>query len=380
MQHLQQSEQRSTTLLITESGDIKKENSNPTNLFNGNHGTNSTNKSKLSAGEAHPQLLAHLQAPNPSSQTTPLHMMLHPYSLLAPGGSPVNIGGHSPSPSSSNAQGLAGLHSEPITSSVISGHSNYRNNIQNVVNGTIYSQSGPHLVASLEEQKRLANESPNNRYQVHAAAVSHLKDKILKRMDSIENLSKECGGGSNGELPIVTQATNCGSVIVLNSASPNEIKTSYPTNVTGNSPTMVVSSQIGSSPPARVPPGNGGCSPQQPPPQHLPQQQQHSQASPPNLGYPGMLPPRYPPQFLHAYSSLPHVGGHLLPGYSQQLASLPQISTVNRTSVITSSLGKPPEPVDAPLNLTVKNDKNNLGLANFLNSQSISGLHHKESA
>ena len=139
-----------------------------------------------------------------------------------------------------------------------------------------------------------------------------------------------------GEIPIVTQTTNCGSVIVLNSASPNEIKTSYPTNVTGNSPTMVVTSQIGSSPPARVPPGSGGCSPQQPSAQHLPQQQQHSQASPPNLGYTGMLPPCYPPQFLHAYSSLPHVGGHLLPGYSQQLASIPQISTVNRTSVITT--------------------------------------------
>ena len=44
------------------------------------------------------------------------------------------------------------------------------------------------------------------------------------------------------------------------------------------------------------------------------------------------------------------------------------------------SLGKHPEPVDAPLNLTVKNDKNNISLANFLNNQPISGLHHKDSA
>lgn len=402
LQQLQQSEQCNSTRIVSESGDTKKENNTPTHVFNGNHSNSSSsnnNKSKLSAGEAHPQLLAHLQAPNPSSQTTPRHMMLHPYSVLAPGGSPVNLGGHNPSPSASSAHGLVGLHSEPITSSVISGHSNFRNNLQNVVNGTIYTQSTAHMVASLEEQKRLANESPNNRYQVHAAAVSHLKDKILKRMDSIENLSKECSDGSNGELPIITQTTNCGSVIILNSASPNEINTSYPSNATGNSPTMVVTSQIGTSPPARVPTGNGGCSPQQQH-QHLPpqqqqhlqqqqqqqhlqqqqQQQQHSQTSPSNLGYPGMLPPRYPTQFLHAYPPMPHVGGHLLPGYSQKLPSMQQMSGINRTSVITTSLGKSPESTDAPLNLTVKNDKSNISLAQFLSNQPISVLHQNDSA
>ncbi|GAB1606913.1 uncharacterized protein LOC115222994 [Argonauta hians] len=398
-QKLKQNDQRNSTYLATtDCNDIKKENLTPTptyNNSNSNSNNNSGSKSKLSAGEAHPQLLAHLQAPNPTSQTSSRYVLLHPFQILSSGSIPVNMhASASIAASSSNSmcsQTLNSLRSEPTTTSVLSNHciSSYRSNLSTLANGNLYSQSGQqavHIAMSPEEQKRMASDSSSNRYQVHAAAVSNLKDKILKRMDSYENLNKECS--INGDIPLTTNVTRCGSVIVLGNSNSNDGKITYSNNMTNNAPVIVSNQCLSSvSDDSCSVTGSsiigGGCSgssnSSNNKPQHSPtQQQHHSPASPNNINYSGMLTQsRYHQPFLHSYT--PMAPGHMLTGYNQQIAPLQQISTVNRTSVITSSIPKEPKHIDAPLNLTVKLEKQNGPSMNLLNCSPL-GLQQKETA
>ncbi|XP_060074252.1 ecdysone-induced protein 75B, isoforms C/D-like [Ylistrum balloti] len=93
-------------------------------------------KPKLSAGEAHPQLLAHLQSPNRAGLVN----------------MPLQLG----------SQGLPALNN----------------------NG---------LAAALARPPDLASEMPgrsNQKEQLHATTMFHLKDKLMRKYDSMENLQK----------------------------------------------------------------------------------------------------------------------------------------------------------------------------------------------
>ncbi|XP_033728455.1 uncharacterized protein LOC117317690 [Pecten maximus] len=191
-------------------------------------------KPKLSAGEAHPQLLAHLQSPNRAGM--------------------VNV------PLQLGSQGLP-----PLSSGV------YLNN-----NGLAAALSHP-------PDAEMASRG-NQKEQLHATTMFHLKDKLMRKYDSMENLHKI--GQNPGQ------------------ASDND------SNVeTSRNPSTT------ESPLTKSVPGFQG---------HMPV---NSQGQVPNTGMfgPGMYPNAMHPAFIGAAYSSMHTM-NMMPGYNQHLAGMQQIA------------------------------------------------------
>lgn len=236
-------------------------------------------KPKLSAGEAHPQLLAHLQSPNRAGL--------------------VNV------PLQLGQQGIPTLSSGA-----------YLNN-----NGLAAALSRP---PDTEMTSR-----GNQKDQLHATTMFHLKDKLMRKYDSMENLHKI--GHNPGQSSAENNATETSP---SNSESP--LTKSAAGGYQGHMPVHSTPGQV---------PGTG-------------------------MFGPGMYPNAMHPAFIGAaYSSM-----NMMPGYNQHLAGMQQLAQF---------YGQGPQvrfsPDGQPLNLTqAPHPSASLGVARGGNSISLEqAVEHK---
>lgn len=186
-----------------------------------------SDRPKLSAREAHPNLLAHLMnGGSAARQTSPLlpAVTAAPASLSS-ASVPVSFPWTVPSQLAcashshfqtqlfrqpfftSQSSGFSGL----VSSSSPSASSSLQAPSHQSVAPSCNSSANSSLPATFSSQTTSNSDqkSTNTKEEFHAAAVSHLKDKILRKYDSMENLSK-IGKDSPASLGGTSSNTNPG--------------------------------------------------------------------------------------------------------------------------------------------------------------------------
>lgn len=140
----------------------------------------SESKAKRSAKEAHPNLLAHLNSPAQVSAKQKQHPATSGLTSAATG-FPWQQQGQQPhffgKDNSSNVHGS--LQSSAIAAALA---------------------ANPQLLAGeskVEPKKTSSMADASNKEQFHAVAVSHLKDKLMRKFDSMENLHKMAGANNS---------------------------------------------------------------------------------------------------------------------------------------------------------------------------------------
>lgn len=125
-------------------------------------------KPKLSAVEKHPQLLAHLKAPNPNIQQ-------HTGFGFSPVVQPSNHQDHP----------ILNIPQRPLM--VVGGAQSIQSNTQDSHSKPDQGEIIKILGQPLDNSQVM---KLNTKEQFHATAVSHLKDKLMRKFDSMENLQK----------------------------------------------------------------------------------------------------------------------------------------------------------------------------------------------
>lgn len=159
-------------------------------------------KPKLSAVDKHPQLLAHLKAPNPTIQYRPYFS-----------GSRQVPGFVNPPPQGGGDKMKIEPQEQPK-------QINYTK--CPMVNNTLNTEN--ELTNGYVSNKNMMN--GEQREQFHAATVSHLKDKLLRKYDSMENLNKIGQNHTTFNDSIPNKVPSPGNSD-LNTVNPSQIPT-YP--------------------------------------------------------------------------------------------------------------------------------------------------------
>nr|KAG5713450.1 hypothetical protein BaRGS_024998 [Batillaria attramentaria] len=152
---------------------------------NSSDGSGSESKAKRSAKEAHPNLLAYLNSPSQASNSK----------QAPPPPAPPS------STSSPSAPGYAWHPSHPPSHP-------FNRDTSPGAHGTQSAASSAQQPSVLKMESRLGGSMPDigNKDLVHQVTVSHLKDKLLRKFDSMENLHKMVAG-SNSSVP--ASASDC---------------------------------------------------------------------------------------------------------------------------------------------------------------------------
>ncbi|KAL5006017.1 hypothetical protein ScPMuIL_017175 [Solemya velum] len=130
-------------------------------------------KPKLSAVEKHPQLLAHLKAPNPNIQQHPSFS----FTPVAQHRAVVSGDGISDHP-------ILNIPQRPLMAPGAQ-------SIQSIIPDSHSKPEQGELVKIMGQQPDTPQAMKlNSKEQFHATAVSHLKDKLMRKFDSMENLQK----------------------------------------------------------------------------------------------------------------------------------------------------------------------------------------------
>ncbi|CAG5115445.1 unnamed protein product, partial [Candidula unifasciata] len=240
-----------------------------------------SDRPKLSAREAHPNLLAQLmnggaaaRQSSPHLPTTTAVPAAVPSASIPSGYSwavPSQLAGGSHSqlqtqlfrqpfftPQSSSFAGLiTSSSSPPSASSSVQAPS--RQSV--AINGN--SSSGPSVPVTFSSQTTGCSsdhKSTNTKEEFHAAAVSHLKDKILRKYDSMENLCKigkdssASGGGTGSNTPNSCQWSKSNSPTVQAVLSGTlDLNKELATKLTLSSSTPPTGSITTSTPPSSSP-------------------------------------------------------------------------------------------------------------------------------